>query len=169
MWQGSCQLPDPKIGWCILNGSGGHPGESPKFMIVRRWIAPQDGWISISGTLQHPNKEGDGVRGRIVSSRTGEIGVWKVLNKSQETKASRIEVKKDDTIDFVVDCLANVNSDSFLWSPVIRLTNGSSETIFDANADFRGPNSSSAKKVELTNWDRLAQVLLLSNEFAFVD
>jgi hypothetical protein len=164
-WQGGPNLPDPVHGWCILNGFGGHPDRNPDRAVIRRWIAPNDGEISITGTLKHPSKEGDGVRGRVVSSRGGELGVWKVKD-SQANINLRTTIAKGDTIDFVTDCLGNTNSDAFQWAPVIRMEEKGTDVVWDAARDFSGPRTAVAG---LNRWEQLAQVLLLGNEFAFVD
>lgn len=162
-WQGGPQLPDPKLGWCMLMGNGGHPGEKGK-AVIRRWISPIDGEIEISGQLQHPAKQGDGVRGRIVSNQSGMLGEWKVHNKQVETRA-KLKVKKEETIDFITDCLNSVDYDSFLWTPRIKEVKAdSSAQQWNAESDFR------VVPVSRPNvWTDLAQVLLLSNEFVFID
>jgi hypothetical protein len=85
---------------------------------------------------------------------------------------SRIEVKKGDSIDFVVDCRGDETSDSFVWSPVIRLVEAPGNAAggtqeWSAAAEFRGPETKPRKM--LSAWERYAQVLMLSNEFMFVD
>ncbi len=171
-WQGGAKLPDPKLGWVILTAEGGHPANPKIGAAVRRWTAPHDGAISVSGVLGHHQKEGDGVRARIVSSQDGELASWTAHNTDAETKMSRIEVKKGDTVDFVVDCRGDENSDSFVWAPVIRLVEAPGNAAggtqeWSAAAEFRGPDTKPRKT--LTAWERYAQVLLLSNEFMFVD
>ncbi|MGV3483656.1 MAG: PSD1 and planctomycete cytochrome C domain-containing protein, partial [Planctomycetaceae bacterium] len=71
-WQGSAR-PDPVIGWVLLHASGGHTGNNPDFAAIRRWTAPVSGVVKITGSLSHASESGDGVRGRIVSSRSGSI------------------------------------------------------------------------------------------------
>jgi len=164
-WQSSDKLPDPVHGWALLNGQGGHPGTNPDHAVIRRWVSPIDGEIVLTGTLRHPVKEGDGVRGRVVSSRNGELGTWKVKNAEADTKL-RVSVAKGDTIDFVTDCLDNTNSDSFSWTAVITLDDKGKQTVWDSAKDFSGPVAVSAA---FGRWEQLAQVLLLSNEFVFVD
>src|SRR5690606_33923928 len=39
-WQGGPELPDPKLGWFILNAEGGHSGPPSLGAVVRRWTAP---------------------------------------------------------------------------------------------------------------------------------
>ncbi len=65
-----------------------------------------------------------------------------------------------DTLDFVVDFNANLNSDQFLWSPTIKIQ----EKTWIAERDFAGK-----QPPYLDPWQQLAQVLLLSNELIFVE
>ncbi len=165
-YQGSLTLPDATLGWCILNGIGGHAGNDQAHAVIRRWVAPRDGVISISGTLNHPATEGDGVRARVVSSRTGLAGEWTAHTKKLETSVAKLEVKQGDTIDFLTDCLTNPNNDSFQWSVSVTLKSGDNSQMFDSMKDFAGPKG---QRPSLGAWEQLAQVLLLSNEFAFVE
>ncbi len=171
-FQGGPELPDPKLGWVIVNSAGGHPGNDQKHAAIRRWIAPRDGTISITGTLAHPAPEGDGVRGRIVSSQLGELHQWLVHNSKEETVIDRVQVKRGDQIDFVTDCRENEGYDSFSWSPVIRfLADGTTvpgeRMEWNASNDFA--DSARAMRPSLDAWQRYAQVLLLTNELVFVD
>jgi hypothetical protein len=84
-------------------------------------------------------------------------------------------VRKGDAIDFAVDCLADATGDTFKWAPLVTMVDAESKTammkagqptVWDAKANFVDP----AKLPKpLGPWEKLAQVLLLSNEFAFVD
>ncbi|MEZ0253963.1 MAG: hypothetical protein ACAI37_01730, partial [Chthoniobacter sp.] len=67
-----------------------------------------------------------------------------------------------DTIDFLVDLKETLDSDGFVWHPLIR---GSSE--LDSKAQFAGPPAAQLK--DLAPWEQFAQVLLETNEFVFVD
>jgi hypothetical protein len=122
--------------------------------------------IAITGTLRHEHKEGDGIQGRIVSSRKGSLGDWTVHNNKAEIKLEKVEVKQGDMLDFVVDYRANLNSDDFKWTPVIKATE-SEPSEWSAKKDFAGP--APPPPVPLDAWEQYAQVLLLSNEFVFVD
>lgn len=169
-WRGGTQLPDAALGWTLLNSDGGHPGGSPQLAAIRRWTAPREGAIRIAATFSHPAEQGDGVRGRVVSSRAGELGSWTVHHGQVETKFDRVEVAQGETIDFIVDCLSNEGHDSFSWPPTIVLTTtaagaGASQQ-WVAATDFRGPASSTAT---LSPLEQYAQALLLTNEFVFVD
>jgi len=173
-WQGGTNLPDAKLGWVILNADGGHVGNDQNHAAIRRWRAPRDGVVSVTGELNHPSDKGDGVRARIVSSRTGLLGEWSAKNSKAAANLERIEVRRGDLLDFTADCRQTVEFDSFHWSPVVRMADrpGKSATgkarEWNANTDFSGP----AKPVEkrpLTAWEKYAQVLLLANELMFVD
>jgi uncharacterized protein DUF1549/uncharacterized protein DUF1553/cytochrome c len=173
-WQGGAQLPDPKTGWVFVSANGGHPGNDLKHASIRRWAAPRDGVVSIAGTVEHPNEEGDGVRARIISSRAGILGTWTAQHSKAATDLERVEVKAGDTLDFVVDCRTGPNHDSFTWAPVIRLVEGTAgaqsadgQTEWNARTGFSGPKVVDSKS--LSPWEKYAQVLLLSNEFMFVD
>ena len=156
----------------MLNATGGHPGNDQQHTSIRRWTAPRDGTITIDGLLKHESENGDGVRGCIVSSRQGVVGDWTVYHDKATTVAEKVEVKRGDTIDFVVDCRGGPDSDSFSWAPKIQLTSPYPDTYaaltktWDAKEDFSGPKEAPKP---LGTWGKFAQVLLLSNELMFVD
>ena len=74
-----------------------------------------------------------------------------------------IEVSKGDVIDFVVDGRNDAEADDFTWAPILKASDEKSNT-WSAAADFKGPPAR-----PLTRWEQYAQVLLQTNEFAFVD
>ncbi len=160
-WQGASAWPGSETGWAQLTAEGGHPGNTRKHACVRRWVAAVDSDIQITGTLKHEPEQGDGVRAFILSSRSGELRSASVHQSSADMSAS-VTVKAGDMIDFVVDIGGTLSYDQFLWSPVVNVGSVS----HDARTEFSGPNPESQY---LTPWEQFAQVLLLSNEFAFVD
>jgi hypothetical protein len=162
-WQGGPKLPDPALGWCLLTAAGGHAGNDVAHGVIRRWTAPQTGKVVITGTLGHASPAGDGVRGRIVSSRQGELASWQAARLEAETKISGLSVEAGETLDFVVDCRADNNSDSFTWAPSVRL--GDEE--FNAQSGFSGP--APKPPPAMSAWEKYVHVLLESNEFIFVD
>jgi hypothetical protein len=176
-WQGGRTHPDPVTGWAQLTADGGHAGNDLKHATVRRWVAPRDGKVSIEGTAMHGDRRGDGVRAAIVSSRHGRLAMWVLHNKRAETRIGPVDVKAGDTIDFIVDLRNDLGSDEFNWAPVIRsldkpdataaAATGEAVAAWDARKEFAGPPPTPA--VPLTAWEQYAQVLLLSNEFMFVD
>lgn len=143
-WQGGVKAPDPVLGWVILNAQGGHPGDR-QHPAIRRWVAPTDGQLSLAGTLQHGSKNGDGVRGRVLSA-SGMRGTWQVLNQSTTTDVATFKVKSGETIDFVTDCLQQETSDSFTWTAKLTFTPvGGESVVYDSVQEFRGPEDDVAR------------------------
>lgn len=165
-YSGGKERPDPKLGWVILKADGGHAGNDAAHAAIRRWIAPADGKLTIEGRLKHAREEGDGVRCMIVSSGRGVLGDWSVHNTGRRTSVDSVDVKAGETIDFVTSCRENPTHDSFEWGVrlTLRGTEESAEQIWGSRSQFRGP-----QLPPLDAWEQFAQVLLLSNEFAFVD
>jgi flagellum-specific peptidoglycan hydrolase FlgJ len=181
-WQASKQFPDPNLHYLRVTADGGHTGSTQRQGAVRRWVAPVSGVVKISGRLKHAEKNGDGVRAQVVHSRLAVQADWIALGSEAETSVERIEVQAGDTLDFVVDCIETASFDSFHWSPVVELielatSDGSTNRwkpgfTWNATTDF----AASSKKLahddsgdSLDPWVQLAQVLLLCNEFVFVD
>ena len=162
-WQGGENWPDATLGWAQLTADGGHPGNDRQHACIRRWTAPQDAVISISGDLVHEPAAGDGIRAFVVSSRQGELKTVTAHHSREPMSAAGIEVKQGDTLDFIVDIRDGLNSDQFLWSPTIA----SPGATWDAKKEFSGPPPVSVQP--LKPWEQYAQVLLLANEFSFVD
>lgn len=162
-WQGGAALPAARFGKAVLTPTGGEPGEQGDQAVVRRWTSPISGKVNIEGTLRHGQPAvpyGDGVRGRIVSNRHGELASWSVNGSSAETKLNGIMVEIGDTVDFIVDGRLDPENDGFGWAPAIN----SGGQSWSARNEFAGPPPE-----PLTLWARYAQVLLQTNEFAFVD
>ena len=162
-WQGGDTLPDANLGWCSLSGTGGHPGNDLQHAVSKRWIAPRDGKLRISGKLQHKQAEGDGVRGTILVNGGNSIGQWTAKNNEQRTDSVLMLILAGQEIDFVTDCIDGPSHDSFSWRIRIRYEDGAREE-FEAEKQFPQP-----PKHPLDRWQQLAQALLASNEFAFVD
>ena len=165
--------PNQNFGALSLNANGGHPGPNLATAAIRRWTAPQNGFIEINGTLGHADKRGDGVLGVILSSRAGEVGRYAAFNKQVPTKVARVPVSRGETIDFITLSLRDPNFDAFTWSPAIKLvaTNGGgadadAQTQWSAKNDFAGPGKDGSSK-PMVGWEKYAQVLLLTNELTF--
>ena len=141
-YQGGPTLPDPELGWALLNASGGHPDIADR-SVIRRWTATNDCVVQISGSLSHPSENGDGVCGTVVSSRHGMAGQWEVANSSADTSVSDISVQAGDTIDFVTDCRQHQTSDSFAWSVTLTIeVDGRPPNTIGSADRFGGPEES---------------------------
>ena len=82
----------------------------------------------------------------------------------------RVEVKRGDAIDFIVSIHASLNNNDFVWVPLIRMTGPSAAgdaKEWNAAKEFNGHTTT--PEIPLSAWEKYAQVLLLSNEFLFVD
>jgi hypothetical protein len=161
-WQGGAKLPDLKLGWTTVSATGGHPGD-PAHAGVYRWTAPHAGRFALSGQLKHTSEHGDGVEGILSVSSIELVKRWPVYHASKQTNSDPFEVAVGATVDVIAHCRSNVSFDSFNWAFEIRNVDNPSERFLMA-IQFRGPPPS-----ELTGWEMLAQTLLLSNEFQFVD
>ena len=166
-WQSDDSKKDQKIAGARLSAGGGAAGKG--FAVIRRWIAPRDGTISIENMIAHRQKEGDGVLCRIISSRIGELGQWVIFNTQLPVKIQKLSVKQGDTIDFIAEPRQDTQKDYFGWAPVIKMEASEAqpgETMeWSAKKDFSG-------KVEmqrLAPWEKFAQVLLETNELTFVN
>ncbi len=162
-WQFGPKLPDPDGRFLNWTAQGGHTGHDAAHTLVLRWTAPHDAVVRVEATLGHGQSAGDGVRGRIVSSRAGVLGDWVAHNGRVATALPPRDVQRGETLDFVVDCRQDDNSDTFTWAPTIREVESPAEK-WDARSDFHGPSDAG-----LSPWEEYAQVLVLTNEFVFVD
>tara|TARA_R110002111_G_scaffold144910_2_gene211272 strand:- start:129430 stop:132531 length:3102 start_codon:yes stop_codon:yes gene_type:complete len=137
-WQGGPQLPDATLGWATLNANGGHPAS--KYAVLRRWTAPAAGTLSVSGKLQHGSDQGNGVRGFVLSSRSGLAGKWNAHNGAADTNVASLAVQTGDTIDFITDCNGDVGFDSFSWGLQLTLQPEQGTAFkWDSAAEFHGP------------------------------
>ena len=178
-YQGSAAFPDPRLFHLRLTATGGHPGRG-SVAIIRRWVAPRDASIQIRGELAHLRDRGDGVEGQILhvhrpaagAATSKRIGSWKVFNDKQPTTIDSLVVRRGDAIDFVVGSAGNSSSDSFGWSPTISVAKN--ETA-QPEANAAGQQWAAARDFgpppppPLSPWEQVAQALLLTNEFWFLD
>jgi hypothetical protein len=158
VWQGGAELPDPETGWVHWHSAGGHPGHDDHAAILR-WVAPRSTTIEIAGELSRPALKGDALRGLVVA-RGSIAGQWTVSPGEKVLTPVILEVTAGQAIDFLVESTGSEAWDSFSWSPVIH-EQGEPVPLAEAQPGFSGP--------ALDRWPLLAQVLLLSNEFLYVD
>jgi hypothetical protein len=145
-------------------------------------------WDGVTGVIVHSR----------TSSGNARLGkeLWRsdVRRTRRDSNLSNITVKRGDTIDFIVysgkatnpNALAttkrnykldNPQQDQFTWDPTVSIRkeiadamnkkDGSLQiTSWQASTEFLG---STYKPKPLNAWEKYVQVLLLSNEIAFVD
>jgi hypothetical protein len=166
-WQGGPDWPDAALGWVQLTAEGGHAGNDRQHAAVRRWTAPGPMLVQVESSLIHAVEPGDGVRGFLVSSRQGLLHQAEVHNREERFDVASLRVEAGETLDMVVDLRDNLQHEEFVWEATIR-ESPCQETrpgrVWSSRRDFAGP------PVERFDaWAQLAQVLLCSNEFLFVD
>jgi hypothetical protein len=162
-WQGGDKWPDAALGWIQLTATGGHPGNDHQHVCIRRWKAPRSMTVTVESALVHDAEPGDGIRALVINSKQSVLSEQRIHQQSVAMNCELFRVQKDETIDFVVDIGEGLNSDQFLWNITVR-EQGGDATVWNSEADFGGPAAN-----PLTPWEQLAQVLLCSNEFLFVD
>lgn len=161
-YQGGPKLPDPKFGYLLIQSQALHPGPGQSMAAIRRWTSPFDGEIAVMGSINHTSNQGDGVRGRIVSSRAGKLGEWTAHSSQTQTLVQSIKVQRGEKFDFIVDCLTNDGFDSCTWP--VKITNSATAKSWFSVTDF-GPPAPPA----LDRFVLYAQALMMSNEFIFID
>lgn len=156
-WRGASPLPDPTYGWLHWNRHGGHP-EVDRHAVLK-WTAIESGALTVTGEISYPSTKGNGVIARLVSPSGTVHGEW-VVEPGQKisTELRDLPVEAGEELWFLVDCRGEVSFDSFRWAPVITDNRG---VLAEAAADFAGPGLPPAAQ--------LAQALLLSNEFFYLD
>lgn len=105
--------------WCSLTGAAGHPGTSSA--AVRKWVAPYDGTVIMTGTLSRPGATGDGTLNTIRKSLNP---IWgPVLLSPTGTNSANYfwgtHVRAGDSFYFETDRGTSTDSDYTSWSPTI--------------------------------------------------
>ena len=164
-WQGGHNFPDSSLGWVQLTSTGGHPGNDRQHAAVRRWTADQDMRICIRSKLKHEPEQGDGIRAFVVSSGGRLHHSVNLHHDIRQLDVETLDVKRGDSVDFIVDIGNELNNDQYSWTTVIQeIGSVGKETTWNSQLDFPAQTIDSLDK-----WEQLAQVLLCSNEFMFLD
>jgi hypothetical protein len=164
-WQGGMELPDPKTNWVLHMKDSGHPGDTRSLCSVRRWTAGRPATLSIQYQIAHNNKSGDGVTSTIFHNQTTALVTRTTKNTRTIGVVKNHSVQPGDTIDFVVFCGKDATHDTFKCSIKFRETAADNSRAWNSVTDFSDQN-----ELRVTDaWTQLAQVLMLTNEFVFVD
>jgi hypothetical protein len=169
---------------------------APGKAAVRRWTAPEKGRVRIDAELIHllaaapaqpapasqattaadapadkPAAAVAPVVCRIVHSRHGVLGEWQATTEGVMTRVDDVQCDVGDTIDFVALTDVDPTRSGFIWSPTITMPDREMPSMpgmplrWDARHDFLDPK---AMPAPLGPWEELAQVLLVSGEFAML-
>ena len=167
-WQTAESFPAPApAGHAFLGSEDGHTPHDTSTAVVRRFTAPFDGRVEIRGQMGHRNDQGDGV---VTSIWVGGNRVFKATQKKNNRPYGPLSgsVRAGQTVDLVASAGSHDSFDSFYWRAKIRLV-GPSETLeADSKKHFSGPFDPVSGR-PLDRLGQLAQTLLMSNEFAFID
>ncbi|MFT6619230.1 MAG: cytochrome c553 [Limisphaerales bacterium] len=163
-------FPDRTFGRGFISAQGGNAPNNNR-TVVRRWTAPDDMLVEISGTLSHSNRSGDGVRGRIVYSKIGMLGRWGAARSQASTPIPRLRVEAGQTVEFVIDCRGTPDGDAFTWPVTIQRLDDSQTPpvpVAEKWGSARGFSAPSGSR-RLYPWEKYAQVLLETNELTFIN
>jgi hypothetical protein len=169
LWSPAAKIPDPKWGHVFWANYGGHAAPS-EYIVTARWHVPTDMKISIDSVLTRSSDRGDGVRAWIYNERTGILAEQLCTPQNKKVPVQlTTDVKRGDTLCFIVHNEGGTDSDSFDWQPTISRAD-TGEVLTHSKTDFcdssRWPIGRARPQSSLS---QLAQVLLMSNEFMFED
>ena len=124
VWHGSTYWAGPD--WTRVGRDWHHPGVDTAS--VRRFTAPRDGQVSVTGRVYKADVNrggGDGVR---LSIRQGRRTVWKAEINGNDGKGVEprltLTVRKGDAIRFVVHKRGRIFYDTTHWDPVVTYADG---------------------------------------------
>jgi hypothetical protein len=171
-WYPTKTFPDKEYGHFYIGAGNAHPGA--RWPVVMKWTAPfEKEKLRITGEIKRASDKGNGVRAWIISSRTGRVREDLVPPAGAVQMTAELEVSQDETLWFVVEAEKNdTNSDGFNWAPRIERVDpeGKLTEITRQDTDFCGPDGWPLKRTKPQSpLAQLAQVLMMSNEFQFVD
>ncbi len=125
--------------WARVGKNWQHPGSAVD--VARAFVAPADGRVSVSGTVKKLHLGGDGVR---VSVRHNGKTLWTAELKGDDAAgketALALEVKKGDTLRFIVNRLGNHGCDTTGWDPVVAYAGGATFRASEGFSDKQESN-----------------------------
>ena len=163
-WKFKGKYPHPKYEYATLNTNGGHPGGN--FPVVRRMSIFEDGEMVLEGSLKHPKEQGDGVKATLFVNGK-QLQSWHSHNNSVNTNSNSFHVNSGDVIEFAVEPGKNHSFDSYTWDKKLKLTVAGKSKDLDLQDSYSGKQGATSATYSV--WDALAQVMLMSNEFLYVD
>jgi hypothetical protein len=168
-WQAGPEFPSPgPMGHAYLGKETGHTTNDGNLSVVRRFTAPFSGRVSLRGTMGHRNQQGDGVVTAVwIAGKRVFQGVQKSNNRPYGPLGGF--VKQGETVDLVAAPGESASFDTFFWNARITLV-GKDRPVLETDSikHFSGPIDGQSTE-PLDRLALLAQTLMMSNEFAFVD
>jgi len=132
MWCGSTFWAGPD--WTRVGRNWHHPGqETPS---VRRFSAPRDGKVRITGRAFKLDTNGGGGDGVRLLVRHGDRLVWEAQIEGKDVQGVEpnleLEVRKGDAIRFIVHKRGAYEYDSTGWDPTVAYANGETHRASEA-------------------------------------
>ncbi len=122
--------------WLRVGKDWHHPGDHAPS--VRRFTAPQDGQVQVTGRVYKADPKGDGIVATILHNRKE---VWRYELAGDDSQGVdpnvQLTVKAGDAVRFVVDKGNAIWSDTTHWAPVVAYCNGRTYRASDAFAEKR--------------------------------
>jgi hypothetical protein len=107
--------------------------------VVRRWLAPSDGTVTVSGIMGHRSDQGDGIRATFA---IGDRVMWQEVQKNNNRPygPETWPIKKGQTLDVIADDNGTTAYDGFFWRANVQFA-GSDGRVVESNSfeDFSGP------------------------------
>ena len=167
-WQIGAKVPvDGDKGYAHLGVEAGHTPRGELHAVVRRWTAVADGTVRIIGQMGHRSQQGDGVQASIF------VGGKRIFTETQKSNNRPFgpllaKIKKGQNVDMVMTPGKSDSFDTFYCKLKIKLNTTDGQVIdSDSVSDFGGPNQKTHLRLDRAG--QLAQVLMLCNEFIFID
>ncbi|MDX9868901.1 MAG: hypothetical protein RBT78_13360, partial [Kiritimatiellia bacterium] len=127
--------------WARVGRNWLHPGHAVD--VARTFVAPADGRVSVSGTVRKLHLDGDGVKVSVLHK--GKI-LWSAELEGKDgtgkEPALKLDVKKGDTLRFIVNRNGSHSCDTTGWDPVVAYEGG---IAYRASEGF-------SDKQEANNW-----------------
>lgn len=162
-YQAGNRFPDPELKFLRLTASGGHPGADRQHAVIRRWTAPVGGTIRISGTVRHSRPNSDGIE--VMIRRPGGTHRYPVIDGEAKTATPPLQVVAGDVVDFIVGPRGSSVADGHGWvAEVIGIGGPAKGKKWNSRTGFLPPPPPPLEPLA-----QLAQALLITNEFIFLD
>ena len=120
-WYGSPFWTGPD--WTRVGKDWHHPGQNTPS--VRRFVAPRDGSITVTGRVFKLHQNGDGIRAII---RHNDNDVWQTEIDGKDGQGVepqlKLDVKRGDSLRFIVHKRGVISCDTTGWDPVISYQDG---------------------------------------------